>query len=45
MTARRKRGAALLIGGLFGLLFTAISAVQGAGWTIGAVERTDNLQT
>lgn len=41
MTARRKRGAALLIGGLLGLLFTAISAVQVAGWTVGAVERTD----
>ena len=41
MTARRKRGAALLIGGLLGLLFTLLSAVQVAGWTIGAVERTD----
>ena len=40
MTARRKRGAALLIGGLLGLLFTLLSAVQVAGWTIGAVERT-----
>lgn len=40
MTARRRRGAALLIGGLLGLLFTLIAAVQVAGWTIGAVERT-----
>jgi Putative adhesin len=40
MTARRKRGAALIIGGLLGLLFTLLSAVQVAGWTIGAVEHT-----
>ena len=40
MTARRKRGAALLFGGLLGALFTLIAAVQVAGWTIGAVEHT-----
>lgn len=40
MTARHQRGAALLVGGLAGLLFTLIAAVQVAGWTIGAVEHT-----
>jgi hypothetical protein len=40
MTARQKRGTALLVGGLVGLVFTLIAAVQVAGWTIGAVERT-----
>ena len=40
MTARHKRGAALLVGSFAGLLFTLIAAVQVAGWTIGAVEHT-----
>jgi hypothetical protein len=40
MTARRQRGAWLLIGGALALLFSAIAAVQVAGWTVGAVERT-----
>jgi hypothetical protein len=41
MTARQQRGAALLVGGLLALIFSAIAAVQVAGWTVGAVERTD----
>jgi DUF4097 and DUF4098 domain-containing protein YvlB len=40
MTARRQRGAALLAGGVLGLIFTTIAAFQIAGWTIGAVEIT-----
>ena len=40
MTKRGQRGAALLIGGVLALLFSAIAAVQVAGWTIGAVERS-----
>ncbi len=40
MTARHKRATALLLGGLAGLVFTLIAAVQVAGWTLGAVEHT-----
>jgi hypothetical protein len=42
MTARQQRGAALLVGGLLALIFCAIAAVQVAGWTVGAVERTSH---
>jgi hypothetical protein len=42
MTARQQRGAALLVGGLLALIFSAIAAVQVAGWTVGAVERTSH---
>ena len=40
MTARGQRAAALVIGAGLALLFSAIAAVQVAGWTIGAVERS-----
>jgi DUF4097 and DUF4098 domain-containing protein YvlB len=40
MTARRQRGAALLVGGLLSLLFALIAAVQVGAWTTGAIERT-----
>jgi hypothetical protein len=40
MTARGQRGLALFIGAGLALLFSAIAAVQVAGWTVGAVERT-----
>ncbi|WP_028064588.1 DUF4097 family beta strand repeat-containing protein [Solirubrobacter soli] len=42
MTPRAQRGAALLIGGALALLFSAIAAVQVAGWTVGSVERTNH---
>jgi hypothetical protein len=42
MTARRQRGTWLLIGGALAVLFSAIAAVQVAGWTVGAVERTNH---
>jgi hypothetical protein len=42
MSPRAQRGAALAIGGFLALIFSAIAAVQVAGWTIGAVERTDH---
>ena len=42
MTPRAQRGAALFIGGFLALLFSAIAAVQVAGWTVGAVERTNH---
>jgi hypothetical protein len=38
VTPRAQRGAALLIGGFLALLFSAIAAVQVAGWTVGSVE-------
>jgi DUF4097 and DUF4098 domain-containing protein YvlB len=40
VTARGQRAAALLIGAGLALLFSAIAAVQVAGWTVGAVERS-----
>jgi hypothetical protein len=40
VTARGQRAAALVIGAGLALLFSAIAAVQVAGWTIGAVERS-----
>jgi hypothetical protein len=40
MTRRGQRGTALVIGGVLALLFSAIAAVQVAGWTVGAVERS-----
>jgi hypothetical protein len=40
VTARSQRGLALFVGGALALLFSAIAAVQVAGWTVGAVERT-----
>lgn len=40
MTARGQRGLALFIGAGLALLFSAIAAVQVAGWTVGAVERS-----
>jgi hypothetical protein len=40
MTLRAQRGLALALGGMFALLFSAIAAVQVAGWTIGAVEQS-----
>jgi hypothetical protein len=40
VTTRTQRGLALLIGGGLAVLFSAIAAVQVAGWTIGAVEET-----
>jgi DUF4097 and DUF4098 domain-containing protein YvlB len=40
MSPRAQRGAALAIGGLLALMFSAIAAVQVAGWTVGAVEKT-----
>ncbi|MDA0163894.1 DUF4097 domain-containing protein [Solirubrobacter ginsenosidimutans] len=40
MTARGQRAVALFCGLGLALLFAAIAAVQVAGWTIGAVERT-----
>jgi hypothetical protein len=42
MTPRAQRGAALLIGGFLALLFSAIAAVQVAGWTVGAVEHSNH---
>jgi DUF4097 and DUF4098 domain-containing protein YvlB len=42
MSARAQRGAALLIGAVLALLFSAIAAVQVAGWTVGAVERSNH---
>jgi hypothetical protein len=42
VTLRAQRGLALALGGLFALLFSAIAAVQVAGWTIGAVEHTSH---
>jgi DUF4097 and DUF4098 domain-containing protein YvlB len=42
VTARRQRGVALFFGLGLALLFAAIAAVQVAGWTIGAVERTSS---
>jgi putative adhesin len=42
VTARGQRGAALLIGGVLALLFSAIAAVQVAGWTVGAVEHSNH---
>jgi len=42
MTPRAQRGLALLIGGFLALMFSAIAAVQVAGWTVGAVERTNH---
>ena len=42
MTARGQRGAALVIGGFLALLFSAIAAVQVAGWTVGAVEHSNH---
>lgn len=42
MTARGQRGAALAIGGFLALLFSAIAAVQVAGWTVGAVEHSNH---
>jgi DUF4097 and DUF4098 domain-containing protein YvlB len=44
MTARTDRRIALIVGGLLALVFTACSAVQVVGWTIGSVEHT-NRQT
>ncbi|HEY6892102.1 MAG TPA: DUF4097 family beta strand repeat-containing protein [Solirubrobacter sp.] len=41
MTARGQRALALFCGLGLALLFAAIAAVQVAGWTIGAVERTN----
>jgi|tagenome__1003787_1003787.scaffolds.fasta_scaffold20899328_2 hypothetical protein len=40
MSPRAQRGLALVTGGLLALMFSAIAAVQVAGWTVGAVERT-----
>jgi DUF4097 and DUF4098 domain-containing protein YvlB len=42
MTVRQQRGGALLVGGLLALIFSSIAAVQVAGWTVGAVERTSH---
>jgi DUF4097 and DUF4098 domain-containing protein YvlB len=42
MSPRAQRGAALAIGGFLALLFSAIAAVQVAGWTVGAVEKTNH---
>jgi hypothetical protein len=42
MTARGQRGLALFVGAGLALLFSAIAAVQVAGWTVGAVERTNS---
>lgn len=42
MSPRAQRGLALLIGGFLALMFSAIAAVQVAGWTVGAVERTNH---
>jgi DUF4097 and DUF4098 domain-containing protein YvlB len=42
MTARGQRGLALFIGGALALVFSAIAAVQVAGWTVGAVEHTNH---
>jgi hypothetical protein len=42
MTLRAQRGLALALGGLCALLFSAIAAVQVAGWTIGAVEQSNH---
>src|SRR3954464_2767370 len=42
MSPRAQRGLALVIGGVLALMFSAIAAVQVAGWTVGAVERTNH---
>jgi hypothetical protein len=42
MSLRAQRGLALVVGGFLALMFSAIAAVQVAGWTIGTVERTNH---
>jgi hypothetical protein len=42
VTARGQRATALVIGAGLALLFAAIAAVQVAGWTVGAVERSSS---